>query len=192
MKKYLVTTLLLAAVTFAVQAQLTIRPYVGLNTSDLTGEFNSDFFKNGVGYQLGVDVMIGNRLYIQPGFQFEFIRNTLSNTNLDEPKLTRQGLRIPLMIGYRIVEARDNPKFNFRLFTGPNAYFVSQAEFGEGQFNINKDDFTDLTWGWNVGAGLDLAILFIDAGYEVGLSDIFKDGPKNNLFYANAGLRIDF
>jgi len=42
---------------------------------------------------------------------------------------------------------------------------------------------------------VDLAFIFLDLGYEFGLSEVIKDldeSPRNNLFYANAGVRIRF
>lgn len=50
-------------------------------------------------------------------------------------------------------------------------------------------------FGWNVGAGFDFWIIFIDLGYQFGLSEVFKNldnASKDNFFYGNAGLRLRF
>jgi hypothetical protein len=76
------------------------------------------------------------------------------------------------------------------VFAGPSAKFVISAVQEGG---ITKDDFNNLLWGINAGAGLDFWILFADLGYEWGLKDVFKNATqstKNNHFTLNLGVRI--
>jgi len=182
---------------YAAQAQLTIRPQVGVNSSSLSSDDDLIDFNAGTGFQVGVDFQIGNKVYFQPGIQLEFLKNRVefaNGTAIEESDYDRTGIRIPLMIGFRAVEDPDSD-LNLRLFTGPNALLQLSQDSDEGIFDdLDDDDLKDLVFGWNVGAGVDFSILFFDIGYQFGISEIFDDAdsaPRNNLFYGNLGLRIN-
>ncbi len=194
--KKLFFILLFALVAQSTYAQLVLRPQVGINTSSLSNVEDFDF-DGEVGYQFGADLQIGNRFYVQPGILFEFLNNeATSNTgNNDGVSLQQNRFRIPLLVGFRAFDIDTDRWFNIRLFTGPNASFLTNSDVDENSVNIDKDDFKNLVWGWNAGLGYDLSILFVDLGYQFGLSDVIDnldDAPRNNLFYANAGVRIRF
>ena len=182
---------------YAAQAQLTIRPQVGVNSSSLSSDDELVDFNAGTGFQVGVDFQIGNKVYFQPGIQLEFLKNRVEFGNgaaIEESDYDRTGIRVPLMIGFRAVEDPDSD-LNLRLFTGPNALLQLSQDSDEGIFDdVDDDDLKDLVFGWNVGAGVDFSILFFDIGYQFGISEIFDDAdsaPRNNLFYGNLGLRIN-
>lgn len=181
------------------QGQISVRPYAGLNSSSIQGE-PADIidFDNGTGFQVGVDVQLGRRLYIQPGVQLEFLKNnaTLRTAVDTEGSLNRTGLRIPLMVGYRLFSENSDAGFNLRFFTGPNA-FLQLSTSSDDDLNLNDSALSDVIWGWNAGAGLDISIFFIDVGYQAGISDLSDDTQmatqaRNNVFYGNAGLRLYF
>ena len=191
MNKILFSIALTVLCTCAVSAQVTLRPFIGLNSSSLT-DIDSANFNNKVGYQLGGDLQIGSKFYIQPGVQFEFVKNEVNRVTGTITKYSRTNMRIPVLVGYSFGGIDAN--WALRIFTGPNATFnLSDKTEGSnsGNFDLNK-----IIWGWNAGVGVDiLSILFIDFGYQFGLSDVFdglNDAPRNNLFYANAGLRFRF
>lgn len=194
MKKLILSTLLFCLAFTLMQAQVILRPQVGINSSSLTGEGEGIDFNDEIGYQVGVDFQFGNQLYIQPGLHFEALNNQAvltSTPNSQESDLTINRIRIPLMVGYRINPQEDTPTINLRVFTGPNASFTIRKKL-DG-FTINGDDFQDIIWGWNAGLGFDFSILFVDLGYTFGLSEIYEsqqEAPRNNLFYGNVGLRI--
>jgi len=180
-------------------AQISIRPYAGLNRSSIQGE-PADIidFDSGTGFQVGIDVQFGNRIYVQPGVQLEFLKNNATlRTSLDtDGSLNRTGLRIPLMVGYRVFSEDSDAGFNLRLFTGPNA-FLQLSTNSDDELNLNDNALNDLIWGWNVGAGLDISILFIDVGYQAGISNLSDDQQaateaRNNVFYGNVGFRLYF
>ena len=192
MKKVIFALAVLVLGAFAASAQLTIRPFVGINSSSLS-DIDSASFKDKIGYQFGADLQIGNKFYIQPGLQFEFVKNTIDPGIGDREDYQRTNLRFPVLIGYSFSGIDSN--WGLRIFTGPNATFnLSDKKEGESAFKDLKIE--DIVWGWNAGIGADfLSFLFVDLGYQFGLSDVFKDldsSPRNNLFYANAGLRIRF
>lgn len=181
------------------QGQISVRPYAGLNSSSIQGE-PADIidFDNGTGFQVGVDMQFGRRLYIQPGVQLEFLKNnaTLRTAVDTDGTLNRTGLRIPLMVGYRLFSENSDAGFNLRFFTGPNAFLQLSAD-SDNDLNLDDNALSDVIWGWNAGAGLDISIFFIDVGYQVGITDLSDDAQmatqaRNNVFYGNAGLRLYF
>ncbi len=197
MKKNILFLVLTAFLAFSASAQIAIRPYVGINSHNLTEDFSNTEWKSNVGYHLGADVQIGNKFYVQPGFQVDFVRNRfeVNGTEIDYD-FKRSHLRIPVMVGYAFTGVDSN--FGARLFTGPNASIVLNSESDEGLLDLDKEKLKSAVFGWNVGAGLDLSIFFVEAGYQFGLSKVFeefdnyKNGSKDNYFYANAGFRIRF
>lgn len=192
MKKHLLLSALLTATVFAAQAQVALRPYVGINSHKLTEDFADANWKSNVGFQVGADFQIGSKFFVQPGIQIEFVKNTIESVPVVvEFDLKRTHLRVPVMIGYAFGSLDGN--FSARLFTGPNASILLNSDSGD--FDLSKDDFKSAVFGWNAGLGLDISILFIDLGYQFGLSEVFKNldnSSKDNFFYANAGIRLKF
>ncbi|MFZ4635076.1 MAG: outer membrane beta-barrel protein [Saprospiraceae bacterium] len=194
--KRALTTLALAIFCWSiVSAQVTLRPYLGFNTSELSEDLVKDSatFANNVGFQVGADLQIGDKFYVQPGVQLEFLNNTIEPRSGGEEDLKRTYLRIPVMVGYNFAGAESN--FGFRVFTGPNMgiNMSSKSDLGDVEEEVKNAIF-----GWNAGLGIDfISILFVDLGYQVGLTEVFEDtnlntGARNNLFYGNAGLRVRF
>ena len=192
MKKQALILALFVLTTAFAQAQIALRPYVGINSHTLTKDFTDANWKSGLGYQAGVDFQIGSQFFVQPGLQIEFAKNQLDSANISSIfHLKRTHFRLPVMVGYAFGNLDGN--FSFRIFTGPNASIVVSEN--SGGF-ISKSDLKNTVFGWNAGAGIDISIIFVDLGYQVGLSDVFKssvdNGSKDNFFYANAGIRLHF
>lgn len=206
MKKHFLSSLVIVISLFVSQqgfAQLAIRPYVGLNSSTLSEDlFSNSTSLAGFGYQVGADLQIGNKIYFQPGIQFEGLSNTKSFNQIEGADFTirRTYLRVPIMVGYRVADADAN--FNVRIFTGPNAAFKVSSSTKNASAEVEKvinENLKNAIFGWNAGVGIDfISIFFVDFGYQLGLSEIFEEteglnsGARNNLFYANAGIRIKF
>lgn len=194
MKKSIILITLLGLV-FPATAQFSVRPQIGFNSSNITEDLNNATFSNDNGFQFGVDVQMGGRFYFQPGIMWESANNELRETvdgNNTSFRVNR--LRIPVMIGVKLLDDDADGLINARIFTGPNAAFVINKDLKQTAL-INKDDFKNAIYGWNVGAGFDLAIVFVDLGYSFGLSEVFAASAstaRNNLFYINGGFRIGF
>jgi hypothetical protein len=192
MKQTLFTMGFLLIAAFGVQAQVVLRPQVGINASSLSTDLDSLDFGNNIGYQLGADLQFGGKFYVQPGLMFEFLKNEIDPRVGESEDFTRTYMRIPVMVGYNF--GGNDKSFGFRVFTGPNASFALGAK-GEDEDYIEKDDLKNAVFGWNAGLGIDFSIIFLDLGYQFGLSEVFEDfdeGTRNNLFYGNAGIRIRF
>lgn len=192
--KYLFALIMFSMTALMASAQISIRPQLGFNSSTLTESLESALFSEQVGFQFGVDAQLGNRLYLQPGIFWESAKNELKERiDGDVSEISVDRIRIPVMLGYRLLSERGD-LIDVRVFTGPNAGFAVSKNVKESPL-ISENDLKNAVYGWNVGFGADLAILFVDAGYMFGLSEVF-DGMasdvRNNLFYLNAGLRIGF
>jgi len=194
MKNYLLTIVAFFLIQ-SVSAQISLRPQAGFNASSLTKDFDGDDFEDKWGFQFGVDLQIGNRLYFQPGILWESATNELKQEIQDDNnEFTINRIRIPVMAGYKLFGETTNRLLDIRVFTGPNIAFVVDKDLGDDPL-FQDNDFKDSAWGWNLGMGVDLAFIFVDVGYQFGLSEVFENASKdirNNLFYANAGLRIGF
>ncbi|SRR6056297_761561 len=184
--------LLLQSLTLQSQAELRIGG--GINTSTFPSDLEGFSFSSATGYQFGADLQFGNRLYFQLGLHIENMKTEVNNqptgVSVDDFEVNR--LRVPVYLGYRFASSKS--WLNFRLFTGPNASLVINREL-DNAFEIQKDDFSDVLFGYNVGAGIDIAFLFLDVGYMFGLNDTLEledSSSSNNLFFANAGLRLKF
>lgn len=203
----IITVTLLIGLAFSgidsLYGQAAIRPYAGINSSNLSKELIDDSeWKSKLGYQIGVDVQFGDKLFIQPGIQFEAFRNlkrfTVPGIGSQEIELSTSYMRIPVLVGYRFGE--EDATFGLRVFAGPNAAFKLSGStdnpFGDTSI---EDELKGAVFGLSGGFGLDfLSIFFVDLGYQTGLTDVFEEveglnsGAKNNFIYGNAGIRIRF
>ena len=173
-------------------AQVSLRPQAGFNSSNLTKDLERAEFSDQLGFQFGVDLQMGNKFYIQPGIFWESNKNELKERIDDRTaELTVSRIRIPVMLGYRLI-SDEASTIDARIFTGPNASFTVSKNLDETSL-LSKDDFKGAIYGWNMGIGVDIAIFFVDAGYQFGLNEVFEDvasSARNNLAYVNAGLRL--
>ena len=180
------------AYTSITSAQVSLRPQAGFNSSNLTKDLESAEFSDQLGFQFGIDLQLGNKVYLQPGIFWESSKNELKERIDDRTsEFTISRVRVPVMLGYRLI-SDEAGAIDARLFTGPNASFAVSKNLDETAL-LSKDDFKGAIYGWNIGFGVDLAIVFIDAGYSFGLSEVFEgvsSSARNNLFYVNAGLRL--
>ena len=67
----------------------------------------------------------------------------------------------------------------------------SQAEV-EGE--IDSETYNNLIVNADFGMGVDVLFLFVDLGYQMGISPVYSggDAAKANSFYGNLGIRLGF
>lgn len=190
----LLTSLFTFGLLTAAMAQFEIRPHVGTNLQDLTKSDDGTEWKGTPGFQVGVNLMIGNQFYIQPGIQYVVSKSELEFTaGTGTATLTTSSLRVPVLVGYRFVDPSDEPLLNLRIFGGALANFPVNASFNED--GLEDVDVGSANYGLTAGAGIDISIFFVEAGYDIGLSNVFDDkdvtvDTKQNQFQLNAGLRL--
>jgi hypothetical protein len=120
-------------------AQFSLKPYVGVNSSNLTKDLQDEEFKSGIGYQFGVDLLIGRRIYIQPGLYYEFSKVGVKGPN-DFPDLKISRLNLPVFLGFKMFEEDIDKFFDIRIFTGPSASFVTNFDSGGNGLGVDGDN----------------------------------------------------
>lgn len=178
-----------------------IRLYGGYNGSNVAKAGNEKWVGR-AGYQFGADLTIGSQWFVKPGIEF-MVRNlnySLAGTAPDgttimpdtEFDYTSQSLRVPVMLGFHFMDPADDPAVNLYLMGGPSALMNLNA-------NMNNDALTVETnstqWYLGFGGGLEFGFLFVEAGYDVAMNNVFKGdnfetNPKVNFLHANAGVRL--
>jgi len=165
-----------------------------------------------VGFQGGAFVRIGDKWHLQPEAYFSSkagkmdFNYDLGNSNpvSVEQTVTLNTVDVPVLIGYKVI---DPPTMNLRLQAGPVASFVMNKKFDFSSSNdqvteedagFSEDDFKDMNWGLQFGAGIDFLFLTLDVRYELGLSNLYNkpDGAdidpkfKNNIFFVSLGWKF--
>jgi len=154
------------------------------------------------GYQLGVDVLLGQRFFVKPGLHLH-VRNLnytvlgvgqdgLPNGERTEYRYTSRSLRVPALLGLRFVDPADESDFNMYLLAGPTALIGINADLDDNSLNITT---RSTQWYLGFGLGVEYKFLFLEGGYDVAMSNAFKgDGintnPKVNIVYLAGGLRF--
>jgi hypothetical protein len=155
------------------------------------------------GYLLGADMAFGSTWFLRPGI-FLNVRNlNYSIAGLDpngdptgtdvEFQYTSRSLRVPLHVGRRLFDPADDTALNIYLFAGPTALLNLNADLDNDALNVST---SPAQWYLGGGAGLEVAFLFVEAGYDVAMTNVFegqtfRTNPKVNNAYALAGLRFN-
>jgi hypothetical protein len=172
-------------------AQLELKPGIGLTVTDYTKDPAGGEAQAKVGWQLGGTVAYGKKLYAEGGAFYARKTTDLVSTSTTDFTATLSGVRIPLLVGYRLVGEEKSP-FVFRLFGGGAGFIVTSVDAP----GLTKDDFESPTWGVFAGAGLDLAFLFVELSYEWSLTDVSSldtvDVGQSRSLFANVGARFPF
>lgn len=176
--KKLLPTLGLATLITSASAQFQVNPQMGLTFQSLTstGIPNQDF-KASVGWNIGSDVRIGDRLFFQPG-AFLSRNRTISSYNdgstiVSESDLITTNLRLRALCGYRLV---DSYQFDVRLFAGPS-YDVLMSVDGKSSGDIawDKGDFSAGSFNIEAGLGFDMGVFTLSPTATFGLNRAFSD-----------------
>lgn len=195
MKKLLVSLFLISSIAISAVAQMVIKPAIGMNFTTLSDDPLVYTSTGRFGWQLGGTVTFGERFYLEPGIFW--MKNNWDLQEIGSVTDTKfkndiSSLRIPVYLGWNVVGSGSDDR-NFHIFGGPAAMIVTKVN--TQTTGLTKDDFADYIWGMNVGAGLSISKIFIDAGYEWGLNNMYKDDQneaKSRGFWLNAGFRLKF
>jgi len=195
MKKFLMTLSLISCIVITTNAQVIIKPAIGLNLTHFSTDI-PDYGINGrLGWQIGGTVAIGDEFYIEPGIfwmknNWEF-KSDVGTSDLNF-KNDISSIRIPAFVGWNVVGSPDDDR-NFHIFAGPAAMIVTGTNSEE--IGFTEDDFNKFIFGANIGAGLSVGKVFVDVGYEWGLNNMYKNddsNTKHRTFWINAGFRLTF
>lgn len=189
MKKFLFAASLFLAGLVGLQAQTQIKPGIGVNMTNITGEGTDA--SGQVGWQIGGSVAFGEKFYVEPGLFYQ-TSSVEYFTSASSPvtDLTYSGLRIPVAVGLDVLGNADSFA-GLRVFGGASGLIVT----GTSSEFYDKDEIESPQWGVFAGAGLDIAIFYLDLSYQWSLSNVQKDIDQIDLgkskgIFVTAGLRF--
>lgn len=188
-----------------------IRAYAGLSIMQLSSD-NTNTLIDGImhersvtgrpGTQFGASLTFGNRFFIQPGFQYSLLSSKIINKNTvtgDEltDETTLNIVSVPLKVGLRLIDPTTENLINIRLFGGIDGHHVTQVKHSTKSNSLDQidaSDYSNLILNADFGLGLDVWILYVDLGYQLGLTPVHSggDNAKASAFYTNFGLRFTF
>jgi hypothetical protein len=195
MKRLIYTVMLIVGLSVMTMAQdIELKVMGGINTSHLTTEHVDWKTQGRVGYQFGAAVLVGEKLYFEPGVFFNTISKDVYDANNPDSasfKNTINAIRIPVHIGYHILGSEETFA-DLRVFAGFGANMITSVK--NDSDDLSKDDFKNFILDFNAGVGVDIWIFFIEWNYMLGLTPVFVDGSdaKVQAFYGNIGARIRF
>jgi len=178
----ILSMMLLLLVSTLSTAQVRLNLKAGLNSSTLdlkdNGPAEADW-----GYQIGVDLRIGNSFYIAPGIHLLSQRSKLDS---DNKEFNSTGLRVPVFLGGDLIK---NEKLGLRAYVGPSAFFIlNDSELTTQIENFQRED---INWGIDVGVGTDLGVFTIDLQHSWGFNDLVElrnTTARNRTFYVLVGI----
>jgi hypothetical protein len=155
--------------------------------NDLKGELKN-------GFHLGAFARIGGKIYVQPellyglqkkSYQFSIkdVNNPTNAKNI-ENHVTFSTIDFPVLIGYKIVDAKI---FNLRAFAGPKFKLNAGSKLDFIDLTTNTDlkdaatltaiqgEFKKASVGIEVGAGIDILMFTLDARLNL-INDVYA--PK--------------
>ncbi len=181
MKKPLLAILGLAFALCA-QAQVQFNPQFGLTFQSLTNAPEQQEYRSNVGWIVGADVRVGERLYVQPGFFLARSSTAITTLGADsttlqttlENDVIRTYVKARAMLGFKLI---NGDQFKLRLAVGPSYDVLTSVDLkGEG-ISWGQDDYTTGVWNLEVGLGLDMAFITLEPGVSFGLTNVYRDDP---------------
>jgi len=194
MKRITFIILLISSLAIQGISQTVIKPSIGMNFTKLSDDPQSYNQTGRFGWQIGGTITLGSDFYLEPGIFWMKNNWQLQQLTPDAPKFNNDisSFRIPCFVGWNVVNRGDDDR-NFHIFGGPAAMIVTKTK--TETTGLTPDDFSKFIFGINLGAGLSISKIFVDCGYEWGLTDILKNDDnhvKSRGFWLNAGFRLKF
>lgn len=176
MKKIILCAFAVCAFAFsnAQDSKLSFGMKAGVNFSNVSGaKVDGKDAKGRTGFYVGglADYSISDKFSIQPEVLY-------SMEGADKNSLDY--IRIPVMAKYEVVE-------NFSILAGPSFAFRMAAENALVEKSTKSSDF-----GLGIGAAYAFGNIFVDARYNMGLSDIKDGDQKDSLKNNNIQLGIGY
>jgi hypothetical protein len=169
----------------------------GFNTIN-PGNVGSDIrFDGGAGIQFNADAQFGDRIYVQPGLGFVMRNFDYTTVDPDAVELFSTGyrdnaLRLSVLGGYRFIDEVDRRAFNIRGYFGPSLLIGMGGRFSETSMRLLPEENNAQAF-LTLGTGLDYDIFFVDAFYDLALSNAFQDNwarGRMNMLSVSAGVRL--
>ncbi|MDN3205968.1 outer membrane beta-barrel protein [Algoriphagus sediminis] len=189
MKKNVLTIGLFLLSVGVIFAQTQIKPGVGVNTTNITGDGVDA--SGQIGWQVGASVAFGEKFYFEPGVFYQTNSFEVQPVgNLPVTDATYSGIRIPVAVGLDVLGNADSFA-GLRVFGGGSSLIVT----GTNSDFLDKDMVESPQWGVFAGVGIDIAIFYLDWTYQWSLNNLQTDidqidlGNTRGIFWT-AGLRF--
>jgi hypothetical protein len=190
----LILALCLIAFGYQLEAQVKLVPRVGLNASAIDARLQDIRAEARVGWNAGLDFQMGDGfIFLRPGAHYySYTTNLVNEVDIDdfkfEDETTVQSVKLPLNLGVSLTG--KGGLLQVHAIGGVTPTFVMGVK-DTPNFDFSKEDLNGTTWGANVGLGVQVLFLTVEANYEIGLTDYFKYAEGgNNVFTLSAGLKF--
>lgn len=181
--------------TSAVWAQVTVNPKAGVNLSGVETRLQDIRAEARAGWNAGLDLrMGGGTIFFMPGLHYYRYSaelkqdiNGFQDIQLEEEAVI-SALKAPINLGLRLTA--DGGLLHLYARGGVTPTYILRVQETE-DIDFTASDLRTLTWGANVGVGVDVLFLNFEANYELGLDDYFEAAVgHNNVFTLSVGMRF--
>ncbi len=177
--KNLFSSAFLVLISGALCAQVvSFNPKGGINFSGINDQPEGISTDNKIGFNAGFDLRIGEgTFFFQPGaFYYQYnqaftVVQLVGTTATLSRDIKVQSIKVPAQLGIRLI---NTDMVDIRVNAGPAFNFPVKISMDDGDFDIDRQDYKDISIGANVGAGVDVAFFTFDVNYEFGLSDYME------------------
>lgn len=192
---------MMAAIVYG-QKKFTFGPQIGFASSTLTVNLNDIANEARSNFLAGAFLRYGKKIYIQPevnwltqGGDFKYSLDSMTVSQ----SVKMKAVQVPLALGWRIINLKV---VNIRIYGGVAANFITDVTISTDDNNYNNlipDDFKNVIWNYQVGAGVDVLFLSLNVSWIGGMSDVFANdityngqtlSSKSNLFQVTLGWKI--
>ncbi len=144
------------------------------------------------GYDLGVSYRKGRFTSWEVGLRYMGSAAVLEEPDNPNPITDKtfgiHQLELPIAVGINLL-APVQRIIGIRAFGGISPGVI--VNVADNPLDISEDDVNTFQLGGNIGVGVDVLFLFLEAGYNRGFTDIFKEGKsKLSQVYLNLGVRF--
>jgi len=174
--KKLVLSICLTAILSVAQAQFQVNPKMGVTYQHMTDNPDMVDYEAAIGWQVGTDLRIGDRVFFQPGAMFGQNTTIVSFKEADQvvhkDNLIRTTLKLKALGGYRIV---DGELFDLRIMAGPTYDVLLSVDNKDDNIDWNKGDFNEGSFNIDAGLGFDMGWFTLEPSISFGISKAFKE-----------------
>ncbi len=186
MKKIILALVLLLTVATGTsfgQLNIKIGPKVGFNASQLHTNLDSISSQFKSGFQFGIFVRLGKKVYLQPELYYTteggVFKSNSSSIKQWEQNIKLGSLDVPVLIGVSFI---NSELLNVRILAGPLASFIVNKKISETGVTgpVQDANIKNVNWYIQAGAGVDIWKFTLDVRYQIGLNKMISDVDFNS------------
>lgn len=147
-----------------------------------------------VGWALGAAYRRGKFFYWQVGARYNSaiygVRDTTGQTLSESNSITVNDIDIPINVGLNLLSVTGKI-LGLRVYLGAVPAFLTSVNNNTNASNLTKANANSFNFYGQVGVGVDVLFLSVDAGYNAGFTDVFKNTEsKPGQVFVNLGFRF--